>query len=80
MVFTGNYLRVLTPRTIDGITPQTDDDDRVVYKETFLPLSAEEHLRRQNEKLPPILKKKFEVVKTDQNGNPVAAKAPATKK
>ena len=81
MVFKGNYLRVSTPVTIDGVTPQTDADDRIVYKETFLPLSAEEHLRKQNEKLPPILKKKLEVVKNDERGTPVAVvKTPLAKK
>lgn len=81
MVFKGNYLRVSTPVTIDGVTPQTDSNDRIVYKETFLPLTAEDALRKQNEKLPPILKKKIEVVKNDEHGTPISiAKAVATAK
>jgi len=80
MVFKGNYLRVSTPVTIDGVTPQTDANDRIVYKETFLPLTAEDHLRKQNEKLPPILKKKIEVVKNDEQGTPVPVTKTATAK
>jgi hypothetical protein len=79
MVFKGNYLRVSTPRTTDGVTPLMQND-RLVYKEDFLPLSAEEHLRKQNEKLPEILKKKIEVVKNDENGTPVPVVKAAIKK
>lgn len=67
MVFQGNYLRVLTPRTVDGITPQMVND-RLVYKEEFLPLSARPYLELQNKDLPEILRKKIEEVKS---GEPV---------
>lgn len=70
MVFKGNYLRVSTPRTTDGVTPQMEDG-RLVYKEDFLPLSALKDLNEQNLKLPEILKKKIEVVKNDEQGTPV---------
>lgn len=70
MVFNGNYLRVSTPRTTDGVTPQMVDG-RLVYKEDFLPLSALKDLNEQNLKLPEILKKKIEVVKNDEHGTPV---------
>jgi hypothetical protein len=84
MVFKGNYLRVSTPRTTDGVTPQMEDG-RLVYKEDFLPLSALKDLNEQNLKLPEILKKKIEVVKNDDQGTPVPvvsqnAKGPTTKK
>lgn len=65
--FKGSYLRVLSPRTTDGITPQMQND-RLVYKEDFLPLSAKSHLEKQNEVLPDILKKKIEVIKSDEPG------------
>jgi len=74
MVFKGNYLRVSTPRTTDGVTPQMQDG-RLVYKEDFLPLTARPDLEKQNEKLPEILRKIIEVVKNDDQGNPVPAKA-----
>lgn len=70
MVFKGNYLRVSTPRTTDGVTPLMEND-RLVYKEDFLPLSALKDLNEQNLKLPEILKKKIEVVKNDEQGTPV---------
>ena len=74
MVFNGNYLRVSTPRTTDGVTPQMQDG-RLVYKEDFLPLTAKADLEKQNEKLPEILRKVIEVVKNDEHGNPVPVRA-----
>jgi len=72
-MFNGNYLRVSTPRTTDGVTPQMQDG-RLVYKEDFLPLTARGDLDKQNEKLPEILRKVIEVVKNDEHGNPVPVK------
>lgn len=60
--FNGNYLRVLTPQTIDGINLAYDANQRPIFKETHLPLTARKHLERKNEKLPAQLKKKIEVV------------------
>jgi hypothetical protein len=60
--FQGNYLRVLTPQTIDGINLAYDANQRPIFKETHLPLTARKHLERKNEKLPAQLKKKIEVV------------------
>jgi hypothetical protein len=81
MNFKGNYLRVLTPRTTDGVTPQMENG-RLVYKEDFLPLSARPHLETQNAKLPEILKKKIEVVTNDDGvtNNIPTAKATTSKK
>lgn len=70
MLFKGNYLRVSTPRTTDGVTPEMKDG-RLVYKEDFLPLSALKDLNEQNLKLPEILKKKIEEVRNDEHGTPV---------
>lgn len=60
--FNGNYLRVLTPQTIDGINLAYDANHRPIFKETHLPLTARKHLERKNEKLPAQLKKRIEVV------------------
>lgn len=64
MFFKGNYLRVLTPKTTDGVNLVLDNDTRV-YKEDFLPLSARRDLELQNKYLPDVLKKKIEVVSSD---------------
>jgi hypothetical protein len=61
MFFDGPYLRVLTPETIDGINVKMMND-RVVFKESHLPLTAKKHLERKNLKLPKHLQKKIEVV------------------
>lgn len=60
--FEGPYLRVLSPRTEDGISLLTDEQGRVVHKETFLPITAQRELEAQNVKLPKHLRKKIEVV------------------
>lgn len=61
MSFDGPYLRVLTPETIDGINLRMVNE-RIVYKESHLPLSAKKHLERKNNKLPTHLRHKIEVV------------------
>lgn len=61
MVFQGNYLRVLSPRTVDGVTPLLTDGT-LQYKEQFLPLSAKPFLDLQNKDLPEILRKKIQVI------------------
>jgi hypothetical protein len=61
-LFKGDYLRVLSPRTQDGLNPIMDGDDRRLWKETHLPLSARRELELQNKYLPDILKKKIEIV------------------
>lgn len=60
--FKGNYLRVLTPQTIDGINLAYDKQNRPILKETHLPVTALKHLERKNEKLPIQLRKKIELV------------------
>jgi len=72
MVFEGKHLRVLSPRTIDGVTPLLVNDT-LQYKEEFLPLSAKPFLERQNKDLPEILRKKIEVIDGSQDS--AAAKA-----
>lgn len=61
MFFDGPYLRVLTPETTDGINLLYVNDKKV-YRESHLPLSAQKHLERKNMKLPDQLKHKIEVV------------------
>lgn len=54
--FSGSYLRVLTPKTQNGVIPLQGPDGRVVYKESHLPLTARKYLDRKNKKLPQYLK------------------------
>lgn len=61
MINNGSYLRVLTPRTSNGVNPIIVDG-QVQYKETSLPMAAKRHLEEQNRKLPDHLKKIIEVV------------------
>ena len=61
MVFQGKYLRVLSPRTVDGTTPLLVNG-MLQYKEEFLPISAKPFLERQNKDLPEILRKKIEII------------------
>lgn len=60
--FTGDYLRVLTPKTINGVVPMTGPDGRVVYKESHLPVTAKRHLEASNRKRSAHLKHKIELV------------------
>lgn len=60
-MFKGDYLRVLTPETIDGVNLKYRNN-RPVYKEAHLPLSARKHIERKNAKLPEQLRKKIELV------------------
>lgn len=45
------YLRVRVPRTSDGITLVYDDQGKILYDETELPMTALRHLERRNTKL-----------------------------
>lgn len=62
--FKGDYLRVRTPLTSDGVSPIVEND-RIKYREDFLPLSAKRMLEKKNEKLPSALRKKIEVVSNE---------------
>lgn len=47
------YLRVLTPQTTDGTNLRYDEsNERVIKKETHLPLTARKFLEAENENLP----------------------------
>lgn len=61
--FDGPYLRVLTPKTSNGVTPIIDEmTGKVVYREDHLPLSAKKGLEKENKYLPNHLKHKIEEV------------------
>lgn len=62
LFYQGEHLRVSTPVTLDGQNLAIDERGQVVYKETLLPLTARKDIEKQNEKLPPTLRKKIEVI------------------
>lgn len=62
MFFKGTYLRVLKPRTTNGVNVKIGDDGRMEYKEVHLPLTAKKNLEIRNAKKPDHLKMKIEVV------------------
>lgn len=62
------YLRVRTPQTVNGTDLKIDEEsEKIVYKETHLPLTAKKFLEKENETLPTMLRHKLEVV---ENGGP----------
>lgn len=58
----GGYLRVMVPRTTNGINPIQDERGQAQYKEVHLPLTAKTELERINSKLPGHLKRRIEHV------------------
>jgi hypothetical protein len=46
--FKGPYLRVLTPRTTDGMNIKYDENLQVMYKESHFELSARASLEKEN--------------------------------
>lgn len=86
MYFKGDYLRVVTPVTEDGNRPKIDPDTgQQIFKETALPVTARRQLEIQNQRLPQHLKKKIELVSSDEprpiatKENPVIRKKPGPK-
>lgn len=63
--FDGKYLKVLTPVTIDGRTPKTDENDTKVFKESHSPLTARKYLDKYNDSLPKELKLRITEVDSD---------------
>lgn len=59
------FLRVSTPKTIDGVTLAYDDENRPIYHVVHLPFSAKGHLDRANSKRPKHLQHKIEVIEGD---------------
>lgn len=50
MYFKGNYLRVLTPRTTNGVVPKLINGEQQ-WKETFLPITAKKQIEKKNNRL-----------------------------
>ena len=50
--FTGPYVEVKKPITVDGLNIEIDEDDRGRFKVVHLPITAYDDLVKQNEKLP----------------------------
>lgn len=78
--FKGDYLRVLSPVTIDGLTPKMDSEGKMIYKEDHLPVTAQKILEKKNLKLPQHLRKKIELVPGYQAPANVSQKATKSKK
>lgn len=63
MFFTEDHLRVTKTKTVDGINPQYDEQNRPVKKVVHLPLTAKKFIESQNEKLPTQIKMDVQVIK-----------------
>lgn len=61
-LFKGDYLRVLSPITTNGMIPKMGSDGRVLMREDHLPVTARKKLEQKNLKLPEHLRKKIELV------------------
>jgi hypothetical protein len=61
MAIKGDYLRVETPITSDGVSPVTNNG-QVQYREDHLPLSSKKYLEAKNQRLPEYLRKRITVV------------------
>jgi hypothetical protein len=62
MFFKGTYLRVLKPRTTNGVNVKIGPDQRIEFKEVHLPYTAKKNLEIKNAKKPDHLKMIIEVV------------------
>ena len=63
--FGGKYLKVLTPRTTNGVIPEMDENNVAQFKETHLPLTARTYLEKQNDGLPKHLHHRITVMDSD---------------
>lgn len=65
MFFQEDHLRITKIKTVNGITPQTGEDERPVKKTIFAPLNKDTRklFEDQNKRLPNNIKMKIEVVK-----------------
>lgn len=61
--FQGDYLRILTPQTVNGIVPEMKNGQQV-YKESHAELGARKEFEKENLKLPDHLKHILEDVVT----------------
>lgn len=67
-LFSGNYLRVLTPETVDGITPRMEND-KMCFTEQHLPVTARPFLEQENNKRSDVLKHRIELIEVGNYGN-----------
>jgi hypothetical protein len=61
------FLKVETPVTSDGINLAYDNQQRPLFKTTFLPLTARKELERNAAKLPKHLKPTITVMSNEKN-------------
>lgn len=66
-------LLVRTPLTTDGLSPQFDENDKKLYRETILPLGARAGLESINATMPDSLRHKFSEVEVGPDGKIVGA-------
>lgn len=63
-LFHGDYIRVITPETTDGVNLIYDDNGKKVTKTSFLAFTpiALKNMEEENAKLPTHLKHQIEIV------------------
>lgn len=76
--FKGEYLRIFTPRTTDGINLKMDNQRRPIFKETHAPLSALKNFQRENVGLKDHLKHIIEHVGSSEPYRPEPPAQPIT--
>lgn len=59
-------LRILTPQTTDGKNLAYDEDNKVIYKESFVEAAAKRNFEALNAQLPKHLQHKIEVVNEEK--------------
>lgn len=62
-IYEGDWLQVLSPRTVDGNVAMTDEKNQVMFKEAHLPITAKAPLEEQNRILPKHLQKQINIIK-----------------
>lgn len=62
MFFNEKHIRVLKPKTSNGLNPILDDRGQIVHKVIHLPFTAKKDIEAQNSRLPNHLKMKIEVI------------------
>lgn len=73
------YLRVTTPQTSDGTTLRYTEDQRLITKETHLPLTAKKFIEAENADLPQHLRHKIDVVSNEVEPKPKGKPGPKPK-
>jgi hypothetical protein len=63
------YIRIKTPRTVDGLNLLYDEKGQISYRIMEMPMSAKKHIERENATLPRQLQQIIEVI--DEDAKPV---------